>query len=374
MRPAARLRPTDAPNRPFIQRGNRAIRMTRLRLSRLVQLIGLLQAGRQKNADTLASECGVSRRTIFRDLDMLRSAGVPVLFDDDEKRYCIPGSYYLPPTNFTPDEALAVISLCYELGADSRVPFCQAARGAALKLEASLPPGLRESLRDTAGSMRIQLAATNRLDGQESVYRQLLTAAVRRLAVRIQYESLSEDQRIVTKLSPYRLMFSRHSWYVIGRSSMHREVRTFNVGRIRELVQLNDAYEVPARFSIDRYLGNAWHLIPEPGEDSEVVVRFDKLVARNVAEVQWHKTQRCEFLPDGRLEFRVTVSGLHEISWWILGYGDQAEVVAPLKLRELLIGRATRLLNKYRPPEVRAKSKPKRARPRSLARLRKTVN
>ena len=67
-------------------------------------------------------------------------------------------------------------------------------------------------------------------------------------------------------------------------------------------------------------------MIPEKGRDSEVVVRFSKLVAQNVAEVNWHKTQRLAWRDDGTLDFHVTVSGLNEISWWILGYGDQAEV------------------------------------------------
>ena len=58
-----------------------------------------------------------------------------------------------------------------------------------------------------------------------------------------------------------------------------------------------------------------------------------------MAEVQWHRTQRTAFLPDGSLEFRVTGSGLHEISWWILGYGDQAEVTpAQEPLRNVIAG------------------------------------
>ncbi|MFH1268497.1 MAG: WYL domain-containing protein, partial [Planctomycetota bacterium] len=98
----------------------------------------------------------------------------------------------------------------------------------------------------------------------------------------------------------------------------------------------------------ERYLRNAWHLIPEPGPDREVVVRFDKLVAENVAEVAWHKMQRLEFQPDGCLDFHVTVSGLREISWWILGYGDRAEVVRPPELRRLVARHVARLARQYR--------------------------
>ncbi len=312
-----------------------------------MQLISLLQAGKGQNADELSALCGVSRRTLFRDLDLLRQAGVPVLFDDDEGSYRLEHPYFLPPTTFTAEEALAMLLVCYELGSGGRMPFYSAARQAAVKLEACLPASLREQVRNVTAAVQINMAPLNPLARAEPVYRQLLHCASHREAVRIRYTSFSDDSEIITKLCPYRLLFSRHSWYVIGRSSIHREVRTFNVGRIREMQLLNEQFEVPRRFSIERYLGNAWHLIPEPGPDAHVLIRFEKLVARNVAEVQWHKTQRVDFLPDGRLDFRATVSGLGEISWWILGYADQAEVLEPLRLRRLVAERAGRMTARY---------------------------
>jgi predicted DNA-binding transcriptional regulator YafY len=53
--------------------------MNLTRISRLVQLLGLLQAGKAHNAGELAALCEVSRRTIFRDLDVLRQAGTRFL-------------------------------------------------------------------------------------------------------------------------------------------------------------------------------------------------------------------------------------------------------------------------------------------------------
>ncbi len=233
---------------------------------------------------------------MFRDLDLLRQAGVPVLFDSDSSSYRLDHGFFLPPTTFTAEEALAMLLVCYELGADGRMPFYSAARQAAIKLEACLPASLREQVRSVTAAVQIHLTPTNRMAGVEPVYRRLLHCALHRQSVRIRYTSFADDAEIVTKLSPYRLLFSRHSWYAIGRSSLHREPRTFNVGRISELEVLPEHFEVPHQFSIDRYLGNAWHLIPEPGPDVEVLVRFEKLVARNVAEVHWHKTQRVYFL------------------------------------------------------------------------------
>ena len=321
--------------------------MNLARIHRLLQLIGLLQVGRGYNAESLALECGVSRRTIFRDLDMLRQSGIPLAFDEGRQRYCIPGACLLPPTNFTPEEALSLVVLCHELGNGASLPFLGPARTAAVKIESSLPTRLREQLRDVVSSIRIQTPPTNPLEGRKPIYEQLLDAIVSRRNVRICYDSLQEQKKIITRLSPYRMFFSRRSWYVVGRSSLHRSKRTFHLGRILDIKTLDDHFQIPRGFSIERYLGNAWHMIPEKGHDSEVVVRFGKLVAQNVAEVHWHKTQRLAWRDDGSLDYRVTVSGLNEISWWILGYGDQAEAIEPPELRRMVAERAKRMAAIY---------------------------
>jgi proteasome accessory factor B len=310
-------------------------------------LIGLLQAGRGYNTDALAQTCGVSRRTVFRDLDLLRLSGIPLLFDEKQQGYRIPGACLLPPTNFTPEEALALLVVCHEFGKDSALPFLSPARSAAVKLESNLPARLRDQLRDVTAALHIQPPPTNPLTGYKPVYDQLLDAAATRRSVRIRYCSLKEEKEIITRLDPYGLFFSRRSWYVAGRSSLHRAKRTFNLGRILKIETLDEHFQVPRGFSIERYLGNAWHMIPEKGRDQQIVIRFSKLVAQNVAEVNWHKTQRIEFRDDGSADFHVTVSGLNEISWWILGYGDQAEVLQPLALRHMIADRAKRMVEKY---------------------------
>jgi len=321
--------------------------MTLTRITRLLELVGLLQSGRGHNAHSLAVACGVSRRTIFRDLDVLRLAGVPMAFEEIEQHYRIPGMNFLPPTNFTPDEALSLLVLCYDMGDRSGIPFHAPARSAALKLESVLPERLREYLRRTASAIQMRVQPTSRIGKTAPIYQTLIEAIARRRSVRIEYDSFSDGKLIRTKLKPYRLLFSRRSWYVFGRSSMHRETRTFNVARIRRMDVLDETFRFPRGFTIERQLRNAWHLIPEPGADQEVVVRFESLVAKNVAEVVWHKTQRLVWRRDGRLDFRVTVSGIQEISWWILGYGDQAEVLQPPALRALVERRCRATLDRY---------------------------
>ena len=289
----------------------------------------------------------MSRRTIFRDLETLRAAGVPLQFDSDQDRYFIPSAFFLPPTNFTAEEALSIIALASKITTGERLPFSEPARQAALKLESSFPAALREELREVTRAIQINLNKVSPLEGQDDVYRTLVDAIAKHFVVRISYGSLTEWETIRTKLRPYQLLFSGRSWYVIGRSALHGEIRTFNLARIKEIKPLQERYAIPRDFSLEKHLGNAWHLVPDAGPDHHVVVRFQPLVAQNVAEVMWHKTQELHWQSDSTLEFHAQVSGLQEIGWWILGYGDQAEVLRPAKLRKLVAQRATNMHKIY---------------------------
>ena len=80
-----------------------------------------------------------------------------MVFDEDRGVYYIPSTYFLPPTNFTTEEALAVMVVCYEFGSDRKLPFYEAAHRAALKFQSSLPDPVREYLRDSTAAVQINL-------------------------------------------------------------------------------------------------------------------------------------------------------------------------------------------------------------------------
>lgn len=318
------------------------------RLRRLLQLVALLQTGPALNAEALSLRLKVTRRTIFRDLQTLNDAGLTTFFDEDRQGYFLPSPWRLPAQPLNAAEALSLLLICQEMGRPDRgMPFHAAARSAALKISQTLPPALQDFAQEAVEGISIHLEARNPLTSAAGHYEALLEAWMQRRQCRIEYDSATDRQRLSTLLSPYRLLFSRRSWYVIGRSSRDREIRTFNIGRIVSIQLLDGAYRIPKWFHLDKYLGDAWHLIREHGQRHEVVIHFQPLVARNVAEVQWHRTQKCRWLDDGSLEFQVTVEGLSEITWWILGYGDSARVLAPEELVQRLRDRIAAMARRY---------------------------
>src|SRR5262245_43940681 len=226
------------------------------RVQRLLDLLRLLQSVHGYDVAGMALECGVSRRTLFRDLRLLKLAGLPLEFDEASHRYRLSGTMVLPPLNFTATEALALLVLCHQSGDCAGAPFQRAAASAAVKLESNLPGRLRDELYGFADAVSLAPRPRTSRAGEETTYQSLVHAAGRHRCVRLRYDSVSEGE-ISTRLSPYRLLFSRHAWYVIGRSSLHREVRTFHLGRILRLELLDEHFRVPRGFSIDRYLRNA---------------------------------------------------------------------------------------------------------------------
>jgi proteasome accessory factor B len=323
------------------------------RLYRLISLITLLRSGRRFDADGLAKELEISRRTVFRDLNILTAAGIPYYFDEETGAYTIRQSFFMPAINLTIDEALSLMLATRKMVGTVPLPLFEQASRAAVKIESSLPSAIQDHCGSVMDHVEVRwpaIAGEGQIDEQ---FRTIRMAVERQRKVWIQYESLFDGgsahpmgKTIETVLSPYRLVFIHRAWYVIGLSHLHGEVRTMKLSRIVSAKLTEEMFAARPDFSLEEYLGNAWVMIRE-GKCYEVELIFSPKVAKNVAEVNWHKTQKCEFLPDGSLRFTVNVDGLNEMSWWIMGYGDQVTVKKPAAMVQIVKGMAQRVVEKY---------------------------
>ena len=317
------------------------------RIHRLLRVITLLQGGRGYTANKLAEELEVSRRTIFRDLNMLEMAHIPYYFDADKGGYLISRHFFLPPINLTLTEALAILLLAGRMKSSSRMPLMSQGAKAAIKVESALPHAIREHVGSMLDRLSVSLAPVSRQEGLDAMFDSLADATARRLVCRIVYISFHERRQMAVTIHPLRLLFMSRAWYLIAYSGAHRQVRTFKLARIKKLTVTKKTFEQPKNLDLREYFGDAWSMIPE-GRLYDVHLRFTPKVAGNVAEVQWHNSQRVEWRDDGSIDFRVNVDGLGEITWWILGYGDQVEVISPKQLRRRIAEVAQASLEKHR--------------------------
>lgn len=153
-----------------------------------------------------------------------------------------------------------------------------------------------------------------------------------------------------TVFSPYLLEPSLigFSTYMIGYSEAAQALRTYKIERILEARLLRDEFAPPLDFPGLNLLRNAWSIYY--GEETvEVVLRFHPDVAKRVQETRWHPSQ--EIIRDSDnpnfICVRFQVADTTDLTPWIRTWGANCEVLAPVELREAMMGEARRLAEMY---------------------------
>ncbi|MGA2915367.1 MAG: YafY family protein [Sedimentisphaerales bacterium] len=321
--------------------------MKHSRVSRIVNILTTLQSGQKYAPADLEKMLGVSKRTVFRDLRELQSIGVPYKYNSKDGGYSIDPKFFLPPVDFTLAEALSILTLVHKVRNHLPMPFRNSALLAGLKVENNLPAEVRSYCQTSLHKVTIAPEQYTVIKSLDSLYNTIQKAIRKKNVLSLSYNSLYEQQAINTNLHPYHLLYKNRSWYVIGFSQLHKMIRTFNLGRIKSVETLADKFTDGDNFDLYEYLGRAWSLIPE-GRLYNIKLKFSPLVAHNVSEVQWHSTQQALWNEDGSVVLTFRVDGLGEISWWVLGYGDQVQVLEPAALRKRVLERAQALIENHK--------------------------
>src|SRR3954462_6971007 len=125
--------------------------------SRLFALAEALRARRTGvTAGELAERFGVTLRTIYRDLEALQDAGMPIRADRGRGGgYALDKNYQLPPVNFTAREAALLIALARMAGEQRLMPFPTVIERAADKVRAALSTSAQRELLGLIGQLQI---------------------------------------------------------------------------------------------------------------------------------------------------------------------------------------------------------------------------
>jgi predicted DNA-binding transcriptional regulator YafY len=296
------------------------------------------------SAAALAKQIGVSKRTVYRDLDAMDiDAGLAIW--NDGGRFGLEADAFLPPLALTLPEAMAFF-LAARLLSKATDELDPEIIGAFVKLAQILPSVLAEQLHETTDAF----ADTPRDEIFTRVLRSLTEALAGRRVVEIEYRAGVYDKTKSLRrlrLHPYAIEPSAHTraLYVIGFDEERQARRTFKVERIRSASLTPQTF--PSRHpSVAAEMQTAWDVI---GDDTPVaiVIRFDPAVAQRVAETRWHPSQIETTEPDGSLLWRARVSGVLEIRSWILGWGSDAEVLEPADLRDWIAGQHAAAAARY---------------------------
>lgn len=313
------------------------------RTDRLLAVVLELQGKGWQRAEDLAATFECSKRTIYRDLQALGQAGVPVV-SVPGRGYSLMEGYFLPPLSFGTDEATMLLLGSDFMAQHFDAQYRAAAQSAGRKIAGVLPEKLRGEVHELRESIHFFAQGVSARPLEAAKLQQLRRAIIARRTVRFRYTTrhVSDGPRQPhsREADPYALANVGGVWYLSGYCHLRRAVRNFRLDRMDDVNILDSGFTRPAAFQIQ--VRNLF----EPGS-YDVRVLFAPEVARWVRESPSFFTVAEEETPEGLL-VTLHIRQESEILQWLLGWGSKARVLEPESLRERLVAEAEAVLARYR--------------------------
>jgi len=286
--------------------------------------------------DDLAALCGVTTRTIRRDLQALEEAGFPLFDDrsaDDAKtRWRMNGQAFKGlSAGLTVSELCALYFSRTLVESLSGTPFRADVESAFEKLSSALTPHMRRFLDQLPRVITTKADATRRAAGprQQHIVARAREATLHLRQAQLTYYSKSSDRTKAYLVHPYRLAHAQGGLYLLAFVPEYGEVRTFAAERIEDIALLEERF-TPIEELPDTAFPHSLGVHSGPPERIEIA--FEPAVADYVRAREWHPSQQLRDADGGGLTVTLNVCRDRALQSWILSFGPFARVLAPESL------------------------------------------
>ena len=316
------------------------------KVAHLLQMLLTLQYKQVTTASELAEILEVDKKTIYRYIETLSMANIPV--NTKKGRYggfYLDQDFYMKDPNLTEEELEAVLMASQILTEENGFIYEKELKRANTKIKnISLNKNL--DLRELKPDIDFKISNIGSLENFEDIIAKINFAMSKGRTVRLSYFAMNKNSAIEKDVDPYTILFRQGAWHLIGYCNLRNEIGIFEISRIKSISITNLAYIKPANFSVKEYFKNSRGTFR--GEQTLVKIKFSKNVANFIMETKWHENQKIEKLYDDSIMFSVYVNNLEEIKRWVMGFGMDAEVVDPLTLREEIKDEVLDIYNIYK--------------------------
>lgn len=288
--------------------------------NRLFRILYYLLEHGKTSAPELAEELEVSVRTIYRDIDVISRAGIPIFVNSGRNGGIeIQEGYILPASILSEEEKKQV------LASVQSVSIVQDEKILLNKLAALFQN--QESWFEVDFSRWSNTSDPNKFDTiKESI--------LHHKEIQIEYINTNGIQKTRT-IQPLKLSYKDKAWYVKGYDVDIQDFRLFKCNRILEVTVLENIF-----------LPKEYPNKPEEKEYNTIQLRFSKEVGYRIYdEFEANDIQCCD---NG--DYLVTTK-MPEDAWlvsYILSFGNQVEVIKPVYLRSIIYEEAKKILEKHK--------------------------
>ncbi|PXX39800.1 helix-turn-helix transcriptional regulator [Undibacterium pigrum] len=320
-----------------------------MRASRLINILAILQARGFATAPELAEECAVNLRTIYRDIDAMSEAGIPIYSERGSGGgYRLLDGYRTQLNGLSAKEAEALF-MSGLAGAASDMGLGSVMMAAQNKLLSAMPASLREGALEMRSRFHLD-APSWFSQSEQPQYLPLVADAVwEHKRIQIRYQSWKGMRE--RTVEPLGMVMKAGSWYLVAQ--VDELPRTYRISRIQEIVVLDERFQRPGPFDLAAY----WRKSTE---------RLERDMHRNMATlrlspmgVKWREhflspyafsemQLSTETDAEGWCTATMPVGSLLMACADILRFGNEAEVLEPPELRQKVMEAITGMKTIYK--------------------------
>ena len=323
-----------------------------MRSSRLLSILILLQLRQQLTAEYLAAELEVSVRTIYRDIDALSAAGVPVYGNAGPGGgFQLIEGYRTHLTGLDSDEAEALFLIGMPNVATA-LGMGNSATRARNKLLASLPSTGTQKASSIAGRIHLDSVEWYRAARPTPFLSAIARALLDQQPIQMRYTSWTATRE--WRIEPLGLVLKAANWYLVARSD--DKIVRFNVADVHSLDVINAHFERSENFHLETWWNDANDAFEKRLRPITARLRASSLGLERLRRLgRWAEQAACQAeIPgaDGRQIVTLPIENIDDGALVLLGIGPEIEVIAPAELRGKVLNLAEQIVARMKELDV----------------------
>lgn len=309
--------------------------MNLLKIDRLLSIIIYLLNHQKVKAQELADRFEVSLRTIYRDLDAIGQAGIPIVtFQGGAGGVAIMDGFKLDKSVLSRDEILSIITGLKGINSISSDMHTR------LLIDKFSVISTDSSSISAGQELVIDLSPWNKYDQLGIMIDEIKMAIHKRQIIEFLYITGQNITR--RRVEPHVIVFKQSNWYLYAFCLLRQDFRLFKLKRIYEL-SLSDQIFTPREFSLDKI---NWDDEPQYLQLEPVVVVFDPVLKYAVRDI--FGPDNYEIMDNGRMKVSFPGQGNEWLYGFLLSFGDKVEVLSPDEVRSSIKIMAQNILAIYK--------------------------
>jgi predicted DNA-binding transcriptional regulator YafY len=308
-----------------------------MRIDRMLSIVILLLNKPRISARELSDRFEVSVRTIYRDIDAINLAGIPIVsYSGNTGGFGIMENYKLDRQLLSLDDMKSILTALKGINSTLEDRYLTSAID---KITTLVPDDKAEEMRLHGEDVIIDILPWAYTESQKIMIKSANRAIKENLLIDIDYRNL-KGERYLRTIEPMSLVFKGYSWYIFGYCTYKKDYRIFRISRIYSLEPSNVKFERRNYSYFDFFTEDS----PEKN-NVKIKLRFFPEIKEKVVEN--FDYGKIEYLEDGSM---VIESFMPEDNWvysFILSFGEFVEVLEPVHIRDIIREKAKKIIGIY---------------------------